>query len=99
MSHQSCRKSRFNVRSIALLLLSLTAISVPGVGCNDARTLDKFEGLKTKMCACKDVECVSALEGSWKGMEEDIKKLTGEDGEKALALARDMKDCAAKAGL
>lgn len=86
--------------SWAALLLAVATLGGSGTACgSDTNTLQEVEALKTKVCACKDAACVTALRESSKGLEQKLAKLTNDEMEKALKIAVSMMECATNLGV
>ena len=101
MLHRTHSKNYSKGRSpIVTLILAVATLSFSVAGCSSGEsTLGDVEALKTKVCACKDVACVTALRASSEGLEQKLSKLTGDEMDEALKLAVAMNECATKLGV
>ncbi len=68
-------------------------LAIASSACSDKASLKEFESYKAEICACKDSDCVEALDKKYVGLEEKLEGLSGADQEKATLLSMEAFGC------
>ena len=83
-----------NTFKTLILGLGLSA-SLTLVACSSS-PLDEMKAAKDKICACKDMACVTELSKDKSGLKDKMEKMSDEDKKKAMAIGLELAECITK---
>ncbi len=99
-SDHATRSGKLRRSALGLVPFALLAATSFSTACGESGdTLSEVRTLKKNVCACKDAACVAKLKKESAGLDSRVAQLTGEDMDKAIAIAVDMMKCASELGV